>query len=336
MTGPYESLLIKLWETLAEKGVGGLLRPWQIRRDGNAVTDVRCHEIRELAEAEREAEEIRAGRRMLCDGEKTISVTAPLPLASLQSPQPESERSVQQVVTASIVSDTLRKEINVAKAIINAEEELKNDKTPPPDKNIDPDWLYRWRDYAGNVSSDELQAMWGKILAGELKTPGSNSYRLLEFIRNLTKEDAEKIEKVLSLAFKDFIPQLPDDVFMRESVSLSLLLEVQELGIISGIGSWGFAMNFDSQSTLHYEINLFCNGKGLHVEHPESSKKLKLATIQLTGLGKQVKALGKFTPSENYLRAVGLHIKGFGFDVSLFDYTPVENDGVQMANVQKI
>ena len=36
MTWPGEGLLIKLWETLAEKGIGGLLKPWQMKREAFA------------------------------------------------------------------------------------------------------------------------------------------------------------------------------------------------------------------------------------------------------------------------------------------------------------
>jgi len=42
---PGEKLIIKMWETLTEKGVGGLLRPWQIRREGRTTTDVRKEEL---------------------------------------------------------------------------------------------------------------------------------------------------------------------------------------------------------------------------------------------------------------------------------------------------
>lgn len=36
MNWPGENLIIKLWESLTEKGVGSLLKPWQMRREGYA------------------------------------------------------------------------------------------------------------------------------------------------------------------------------------------------------------------------------------------------------------------------------------------------------------
>ncbi len=38
---PGEKLLIKMWETLVERGIGGLLTPWQTIREGRAMNEVR-------------------------------------------------------------------------------------------------------------------------------------------------------------------------------------------------------------------------------------------------------------------------------------------------------
>jgi len=53
-----EQLIIKLWDTIADKGIGSLLIPWQILREGDARTEVRRREIIALAKAEKEASEI--------------------------------------------------------------------------------------------------------------------------------------------------------------------------------------------------------------------------------------------------------------------------------------
>lgn len=46
---PGEQLVMKLWETLAEKGMGKLLTPWQIKREGRARNQVRKEELIMLA-----------------------------------------------------------------------------------------------------------------------------------------------------------------------------------------------------------------------------------------------------------------------------------------------
>ena len=41
----------------------------------------------------------------------------------------------------------------------------------------------RFFDAVGNVSNEELQKLWGKVLAGEMQQPGSCSLRTMEVIR---------------------------------------------------------------------------------------------------------------------------------------------------------
>ncbi len=328
--------MIKLWETLAEQGVGNLLRPWQVRREGKAQVDVRRYELLALAEAEREAEEVRSGRRKLSDGKYAISLTAALPKDESPTADTRPEKPPLQIAAASAVADSLRKEVNVAKAVIHAEDDLKNDESAPSTKKIEPDWLYRWRDYAGDVSTNELQAIWGRILAGELKDPGSYSYRLLEFVRNLSKEEAQTIEKISTLTFVDFIAREPKEALEAERISFSFLLELQELGVVTGVDSLGLQRTINSTVKDKFTCALLCHRKGLLIEHADPAKKLAIAAYVVTNLGQQVMALGKFVPNETYIRAVGQHIKKSGFDVSLIDYVPIGNGMVKYFNKQEI
>jgi hypothetical protein len=164
MGWPGEKLLIKLWETLAEKGIGALLKPRQIRREGAAQTEVRAKEIVMLAQAEKYADEIRAGRMSL----DASGVLQALPAASDATVLPPEKapllyKTIQAAATETIVADTIRKEINVARAIIQAEQQLAGDGCEPAQQNINDDWLFRWRDYAGAVSEEQLQNVWGKV-----------------------------------------------------------------------------------------------------------------------------------------------------------------------------
>ncbi len=61
MDYPGEKLLLKLWETLAEKGIGSLLAPWQEKRLAQARGEIRCNEMLLIAQTEKEIESIKAG-----------------------------------------------------------------------------------------------------------------------------------------------------------------------------------------------------------------------------------------------------------------------------------
>lgn len=59
------------------------------------------------------------------------------------------------------------------------------------EKKFDFDWLMRFFDAVGNISNEELQVLWGKVLANEIAKPKSCSLRTLDIIRNMSPEEAK-------------------------------------------------------------------------------------------------------------------------------------------------
>lgn len=55
---------------------------------------------------------------------------------------------------------------------------------------VDDDWIDRFFRIIENVSNEEMQELWGKILADEVKQPNSFSLRTLETLRNISKSEA--------------------------------------------------------------------------------------------------------------------------------------------------
>ena len=61
---------------------------------------------------------------------------------------------------------------------------------------LDFDWFMRFYDAVGNISKEELQDLWGKVLAGEIAKPKACSLRTLDIIRNLSVDEAESFNKI--------------------------------------------------------------------------------------------------------------------------------------------
>lgn len=331
MNWPGEALLIKLWETLAEQGVGGWLEPWQIRRKALAQTEAKGIELVALADAQREADDIRSGRLKLADSRYALAL--PFPGGKLK---PIRGRPAIEMLTSAIFSDVLRREVNVAKAIIYAESELKDDTQHPPETDIELDWLYRWRDYAGAVSSEELQSLWGRLLAGEVKAPGAYSYRTLDFIKNLTVDEAQKIGRLSRFVISDFIPKSQEALLAEEGISFSDLLGLQDLGFISGVTSSGLSMILRSDQNDHFFKALCSNGRALIVRHHDSEKKVTFAALLVTAVGRQVLRLGKFNPHERYLLAVAKEFKRLGATVSIANYRDVSESRIQVVDERSL
>ena len=66
-----------------------------------------------------------------------------------------------------------RKKENRDSIILQAAQELK-DKTVD-DTKVDIDWVNQFFAYAENVSNEEMQSIWAKVLAGEVQKPNSFS-----------------------------------------------------------------------------------------------------------------------------------------------------------------
>jgi hypothetical protein len=228
------------------------------------------------------------------------------------------------------LADAIRREVNVAKAVTYAEQHLKDDAQQPPENKIEDDWLFRWRDYAGEVSSEQLQILWGKLLAGELKSPGSYSLRALEFLRNLSPSEAKEIALLSRFVLQDIVVRSQRQILEEEGISFGFLLRMQELGVVSGVEAIGLSVQYKSNETTRF-IQVFCShGRVLLATHEDPNKILSLESYNLTDVGRQILRLGIFAPHEKYLRKVGEQLKSQGFSVNLGSYRDVAANKIQV------
>lgn len=336
---PGEKLLIKLWETITEKGIGGFLSPWTIRRDGAARTDVRCQEIRALAQAEKDAEDIRAGRARISREGKLVLIPSSRPNSTsdgdlyLDRVEPYLElRSAVESATVLAGLDAFRHEVNVTKAVCFAEERLVDDPHEPPADTVSDDWLFAWRDHAGRTSSEELQRLWGSVLAGEVKSPGSYSLRTMDFMRGLSKEEALVLTSLAKFAINDFVARSQMKYLDKQGLNFGTLLRLQEIGVLAGVEGLGLTTTLSTMEKGRYLHVLVSHNKALVVEHSDSTKTLTIAAYPLTTVGQQVLRLGTFETDVTYLEAVGRDIVKEGFTVYLGDWKRLDNGRGEFKN----
>ncbi len=317
MEAPGEKLVIRLWETLMDKGVGGFLAPWQIRRKDRAMTDGVRHRQLILAQTELDIEDLQAGRKTLNARGELVDISQ---LPSPATSSGEHAQTVAAIARRNQIAREIRGEVNVSKALLSAEAVLEDDAQEPPEQLVDDDWLFRWREAASMVSSDELQALWGRALAGEIKSPGSCSLRTLEFLKNLSHSEASDIAKLSPFVIDgDLIVRESEvkELMDSEGITDGFLLRLQTLGIVSGLEGIGWHREITSLESEGFTRGLVAYDRVLVVTHDDSTMKLNLSGCFLTDLGRQVLRLGSFEPHEGYLRGVGKEIAGKGFKVNI-------------------
>lgn len=67
----------------------------------------------------------------------------------------------------------------------------------------DADWFNNFILLAENIGNPSMQALWAKILAGEIAKPGSFSLKALNVFKNMSMNDAKLLAKARSLSVKD-------------------------------------------------------------------------------------------------------------------------------------
>lgn len=89
----------------------------------------------------------------------------------------------------------MKKQQNIESVVSNAYSELEGvdsvSNTP-----VDEDWISEFFDCVANISTEKMQVLWGKLLAGEVKKPGSFSLRTLEILKRLSVKEANIFKEI--------------------------------------------------------------------------------------------------------------------------------------------
>ncbi|WP_433703744.1 DUF2806 domain-containing protein [Paraburkholderia sacchari] len=317
---PGEQLVTRLWATV-DKAVSGMLRPWQIQREASVRLQSREREMLVIAQTERDVEDIRAGRKKVIQDGASIRL---LPgAAEMVEGRAEPLLDLQALLTDAAGTraiNLLQEEINVAKTILKAEAVLMDDPAEPPSTFAEPDWLCRWRSCASQMSSDELQTLFAKVLAGEIKAPGRFSLRTLDFLKNLSRDEAERMQFVCPFiangryVFMYGPMQTPHAYHDNPEFPFFL----QELGLLAGNGYMGNVLQkFASESKTAFRAVLRFNDRAIIVRGPDPSAILELHGFKATPVGAQALSLCLLPAPDGYVQAVAAHCKSKGFDVAV-------------------
>ncbi len=208
VAGALAKPVLKLIEVV-ENGIGALVQP--VLTIINAHADGRARLIR--AGYAHQLKLLQTNQRLeLQQAQKTAEVapSAPALPGPARSETDSGDRESGDVAEIEVVfEDSLPSELNAAQAyetrqqakrranlVVIAAEAADNIGDSVSDEPVDDDWVARFFSYAQDVSNEQLQALWGKVLAGEVGRPGQIPLRTLDLLRNITKGEAELLMKL--------------------------------------------------------------------------------------------------------------------------------------------
>lgn len=108
-------------------------------------------------------------------------------------------------------------------------------------EELDDDWLNIFEKHAEDASSERLQGLWGRVLAGEIRRPGRFSTRTLRFLSEFSQADALTFETFAKCAFGDAAPKKL--LISSEQKDIRDLIYLESNGIIQGSSGLGLQKN---------------------------------------------------------------------------------------------
>jgi hypothetical protein len=281
-----------------------------------------------LAQGKSDAKKIKKGQAEL------VNVSAVELCAIEDKPQTNAalfenhESQYHNNIGARIQHQEERKDKNLQKIVANAAIELMNEETPiDSEHEVDDDLVSRIFEEAAHVSHEDLQKLWGRLLTNTISKPDSCSVDLVDFMRRLTNKRAKDISRLGPYIFSlnRIVKTQKTLDALKTNNDLSYLLEMSELGVISGVDGVGLEANIKSQFEGMFLSTVEYGKMALQLESKTPETAAKLPAFKVTELGRQVLSLGHFEYDYEYLRQIGLLIKKQGFTVTLMDTVSLEN-----------
>lgn len=340
--------LSKLWNTVFDEGTAGLLSPHELVHSSRGHRETRSQELATIRLAEKDLEAVHSGRKRFDETGKIVD--APLTpneiemnpiIETSQVDQYDSELrlgadALIKHISYEVRIKELKRSLHLRKVMIFAEssamDEAHKKISPRP---VDLDWLGRWRDYAQDSHGEVLQKQWGRLLAREVRKPGSISIRALDFFRHLGSQDAQLIAIASRLSFGDFIYREAKGYFTDE-IHQPMFETLEELGLILGVQRKDLWADIAPKKREFQPMHavLRCHNKALFIEMPYSGQAMNVPVYKITQLGKEVMNVALPEADMAYLWAVANDLKASGCVVHLGDW--LEKNDTQGAFQQKI
>lgn len=277
-------------------GIGSMFHPRNIRNEA----DAKAYEIRTIAAAEADANVKKASGQILAEVER-INILA------------NGDSEIIDRAKMRLLSREVEGQVNIEAIAEYAFERLPENVSEQP---VSDDWKRKFFMEAENICDADLQFLWGKVLAGEVASPGSYSLRTLEIIKHLSKEEAELFRIACNLAFRDgwlLKPGHDANVILEPyGLNYGSLLSLRDAGLIyEGDMLQRQYKNLETTPSVVLQNNgLFIQLSGM----PQPT--LSLPAIPFTRAGKELQNLIEPEPcmpylqfSANFLRQMGLTVK---------------------------
>lgn len=217
---------------------------------------------------------------------------------------------IQQRGIERMIHQETRSQENIESIITQAASEL------PPEANpsdLDEDWIVHFFDKCKNVSNQDVQTLWSKLLAGEATVPGTYSRRTIDIIAAMDKKDAELFTRFcqFTLMFHEPIPLVfnaSDDIYTKNGITFTSLQHLDFIGLISFEAASSYiTQGYGSKFVIYYF------GQPMIVTFPkDNANSIQLGNVMFTQAGKELVKICGAKKNEEFYEYVAGHLRNQG------------------------
>lgn len=297
------------------------------------ITEARAAELKTMSDAIARAAKKLGAVEYQTDGLKLSNISNSINprISTLPNGQLTDRTADRLMVTQA------KRQLNIEAITSSAAEQLK-DEPPVENQPLDEDWIARFLNYAEDIGNEEMQHLWGKILAGEIKQPRTFSLRTLDVVRNLSKEDANAIMKVSNLAFMSanypvLFRGVYSDTLTKYGLSIQVIELMKELNILQPTDIAAIILPANNPEI---DIKPFVFGKTLMlVTRDANASKQNIPIYLFSNVGKEILKLIDVSPPFEYLKELASHLKSSDTKVQYGEINKIEGNLIDYGELQE-
>jgi hypothetical protein len=181
---------------------------------------------------------------------------------------------------------------------------------PPPEQiskePVSEDWTSRFFEESQDISDEEMQQLWARIMAGEVAQPGSFAPRTLSVVRDLTKNDAALFTKLCRFVWHipgvGFLPVIHDadaPEVLGAGLSFSALTHLTSIGLIEFNSLTGFGLKTNIK-----EITISYCGEGHQLQSEGGQeRRFQIGKALFTAVGSELLKIANAKGGDEYKKA---------------------------------
>lgn len=297
--------LDKLIEVTAS-GIGAVAGPMIARWTAHKRAEARLIEAKADADAKRiDAQAVADATVIKARGH--VDAIQHISNAQREAPQLEDKMTFVEETTSRVKFQNHKRQSNIYNVVSMAAEEL--DGKEVEDHDVDHDWTARFFADAQDVTSEQMQWIWARILSGEVETPGRTSLHALSILRNMSQYDAREFANVARFVINNFV--FCDDHYtsnVDDFPNYARILHLESHGLMV-TGSF-LTRRIDIVNVdAHKHKATIAHGNTAFVILANSRKSIELPIYYLTHAGRQIYDNLDTKLDEPYLSAFARYLK---------------------------